>query len=114
MALIKAGKVRALAVTTTTRWPAAPEIPTLAEAGVPGYDMSAWFGLFAPGGTPKPLVDDLNKHIVAILKTPEMQQKMLELGAQPVGDSPEQFANFVRADNKKWQEVGKANSIKLN
>jgi tripartite-type tricarboxylate transporter receptor subunit TctC len=114
MALIKAGKVRALAVTTTTRWPAAPEIPTLAEAGVPGYDMSAWFGLFAPGGTPKPLVDDLNKHIVAILKTPEMQQKMLELGAQPVGDSPEQFANFVRADNKKWKEVGKANSIKLN
>jgi tripartite-type tricarboxylate transporter receptor subunit TctC len=55
----------------------------------------------------------LNKHIVAILKTPEMQQKMLELGAQPVGDSPEQFANFVRADNKKWQEVGKANNISL-
>jgi tripartite-type tricarboxylate transporter receptor subunit TctC len=114
MNLIKAGKVRALAVTTDKRWPAAPEIPTLAEAGVPGYEMSAWFGLFAPAGTPKPLVDDLNKHIVAILKTPEMQQKMLELGAQPVGDSPEQFAEYVRADNKKWQEVGKANRIKLN
>ena len=114
MSLIKAGKVRALAVTTDKRWPAAPEIPTLAEAGVPGYEMSAWFGLFAPAGTPKPLVDDLNKHIVAILKTPEMQQKMLELGAQPVGDSPEQFAEYVRADNKKWQEVGKANNIKLN
>lgn len=114
MSLIKAGKVRALAVTTNTRWPAAPDIPTLAEAGVPGYEMSAWFGLFAPAGTPKPLVDDLNKHIVAILKTPEMQQKMLELGAQPVGDSPEQFAAYVRSDNKKWQEVGKANNIKLN
>jgi tripartite-type tricarboxylate transporter receptor subunit TctC len=114
MNLIKAGKVRALAVTTDKRWPAAPEIPTLAEAGVPGYEMSAWFGLFAPAGTPKPLVDDLNKHVVAILKTPEMQQKMLELGAQPVGDSPEQFAEYVRADNKKWQEVGKANNIKLN
>lgn len=114
MSLIKAGKVRALAVTTNTRWPAAPDIPTLAEAGVPGYEMSAWFGLFAPAGTPKPLVDDLNKHIVAILKTPEMQQKLLELGAQPVGDTPEQFAAYVRADNKKWQEVGKANNIKLN
>jgi tripartite-type tricarboxylate transporter receptor subunit TctC len=114
MSLIKAGKVRALAITTDTRWPAAPDIPTLAEAGVPGYEMSAWFGLFAPAGTPKPLVDDLNKHIVAILKTPEMQQKLLELGAQPVGDSPEQFAEYVRADNKKWQEVGKANNIKLN
>lgn len=113
MSLIRAGKVRALAVTTTTRWPAAPEIPTLAEAGVPGYDMSAWFGLFAPGGTPKPLVDDLNKHIVAILKTPEMQKKLLELGAQPVGDTPEQFAAFVRADNKKWQDVAKANKITL-
>ena len=85
---------------------AAPDIPTLAEAGVPGYEMSAWFGLFAPAGTPKPLVDDLNKHIVAILKTPEMQQKLLDLGAQPVGDSPEQFAAYVRSDNKKWQEVG--------
>ncbi|MDO9023132.1 tripartite tricarboxylate transporter substrate binding protein [Zwartia sp.] len=114
MSLIRAGKVRALAVTTTTRWPAAPEIPTLAEAGVPGYDMSAWFGLFAPGGTPKPLVDDLNKHIVDILKTPEMQKKLLELGAQPVGDTPEQFAAFVRADNKKWQDVAKANNIKLS
>lgn len=114
MSLIKAGKVRALAVTTNTRWPAAPEIPTLAEAGVPGYEMSAWFGLFAPAGTPKPLVDDLNKHIVAILNTPEMQKKLLELGAQPVGDTPEQFAAYVRADNKKWQDVGKANNIKLN
>ena len=114
MSLIRAGKVRALAVTTSTRWPAAPEIPTLAEAGVPGYDMSAWFGLFAPGGTPKPLVDDLNKHIVDILKTPEMQKKLLELGAQPVGDTPEQFAAFVRADNKKWQDVAKANNIKLS
>lgn len=113
MSLIKAGKVRALAVTTTTRWPAAPDIPTLAEAGVPGYDMSAWFGLFAPAGTPKPLVDDLNKHIVEILKTPDMQKKLLELGAQPVGDSPEQFAAYVRADNKKWQDVAKANNIKL-
>lgn len=113
MNLIKAGKVRALAVTTTTRWPAAPDIPTLAEAGVPGYDMSAWFGLFAPANTPKSLVDDLNKHIVAILKTPEMQKKLLELGAQPVGDTPEQFANFVRADNKKWRDVAKANNITL-
>ena len=113
MNLIKAGKVRALAVTTTTRWPAAPDIPTLAEAGVPGYDMSAWFGLFAPANTPKPLVDDLNKHIVAILKTPEMQKKLLDLGAQPVGDTPEQFANFVRADNKKWQDVARANNITL-
>lgn len=113
MNLIKAGKVRALAVTTTTRWPAAPEIPTLAEAGVPGYDMSAWFGLFAPGGTPQATVDELNKHVVAILKTPDMQKKLLELGAQPVGDTPAQFAEFVRKDMKQWQDVAKANNITL-
>lgn len=111
--LIRAGKLRALAVTTATRWPGAPEIPTLAEAGVPGYDMSAWFGLFAPGGTPQALVDDLNKHVVAILNTPEIQKKFLELGAQPVGNTSEQFTAFVRSDNQKWQEVAKANDIKL-
>ena len=113
MNLIRAGKVRALAVTTTTRWPGAPEIPTLAEAGVPGYDMSAWFGLFAPGGTPQSTVDELNKHVVAILKTPEMQKKLLELGAQPVGDTSAQFGEFVRKDMKKWQDVAKANNITL-
>ena len=113
MSLIRAGKLRALAVTTATRWPGAPEIPTLAEAGVPGYDMSAWFGLFAPGGTPQALVDNLNKHIVDILNTPDMQKKFLELGAQPVGNTSAQFAEFVRSDNKKWQEVAKANDIKL-
>lgn len=113
MALIRSGKLRALAVTTNTRWPTAPEIPTLAEAGVPGYDMSAWFGLFAPGGTPVAVVEDLNKHIVAIIKTPEMQQKLIDLGAQPVGDTPEQFAAFVRANNKKWRDLAKANNINL-
>ncbi len=85
----------------------------MAEAGVPGYDMSAWFGLFAPGGTPQATVDELNKHVVAILKTPEMQKKLLELGAQPVGDTSAQFGEFVRKDMKKWQDVAKANNITL-
>jgi tripartite-type tricarboxylate transporter receptor subunit TctC len=85
MAHIRGGKVRALAVTTTKRWPSAPEIPTMAEAGVPGYEMSAWFALMAPPGLPKALTDLLYREVAAVLKEPDTQKKLLELGAEPSG-----------------------------
>jgi tripartite-type tricarboxylate transporter receptor subunit TctC len=114
MAFIKSGKVRALAVTTTKRWPGAPDIPTMAEAGVSGYDVSAWFGLMAPAGTPQPLVDELSRHLMAILRTPEIEKQFFDLGAQPVGDTPAQFKAFIVGERDKWSALAKSNNIKLN
>lgn len=113
MAYIRAGKVKALAVTTTKRWPGAPEIPTMAEAGVVGYDVSAWFGLLAPAGTPKPVIDALSTNMMAILRTPEITKQFFELGAEPVGDTPAQFAQFIQQEGSKWTKVARTNNIKL-
>jgi tripartite-type tricarboxylate transporter receptor subunit TctC len=113
MANIRAGKVRALAVTTTTRWPGAPEIPTMSEAGVTGFDVSAWFGLLAPAGTPQPLIDLLSKHLMAIVRTDAIKAQFLELGALPVGDTPAEFKRFIEIERDKWSKVAQANNIKL-
>ncbi len=113
MAYIRAGKVRALAVTTTTRWPGAPEIPTMIEAGVPGYDVSAWFGLLAPAGTPQPVIDALSRHLMVVLRSPELEKQFYELGAQPVGDTPAEFARFIAEEGVKWSKVARTNHIKL-
>jgi tripartite-type tricarboxylate transporter receptor subunit TctC len=114
MSFIKAGKVKALAITTAKRWPGAPEIPTMAESGVPGYEVSAWFGLLAPAGTPKVVIDTLNRAAVAAIKTPAVEKYFFEQGAEPVGNTPEEFAQFLIAERDKWQKLAKANNIKLN
>ena len=114
MAHIKGGKVRALAVTTSKRWPTAPEIPTMAEAGVPGYEMSAWFGLMAPPGMSKPLAQLLHKEVAAILQEPETTKKLLELGADPSGITPEEFGRFLVAEREKWTRVGTTAGVKLD
>jgi tripartite-type tricarboxylate transporter receptor subunit TctC len=108
---IKAGKIRPIAVTTTERWPQAPEIPTIAESGVPGYEVSAWFGLLAPAGTPKPIVDQLQKAVAGILKMPQVNAQLLELGAKPVGNTPEQFAAMIDAELQKWRKVAQSNKL---
>jgi len=108
---IKAGKIRPIAVTTTERWPQAPEIPTIAESGVPGYEVSAWFGLLAPAGTPKPIVDHLQKAVAEILKMPQVNAQLLELGAKPVGNTPEQFAAMIDAELQKWRKVAQSNKL---
>ena len=111
---IRSGKVRALAVTTTKRWPGAPEIPTMAEAGLPNYESSAWFGLFAPGATPKPVVELLQRHVAAILKQPEVEKLYLEQGAMPVGNTSEEFARFIAGEMVKWRTVVNDTGVKLN
>jgi tripartite-type tricarboxylate transporter receptor subunit TctC len=110
---IRSGKVRALAVTTPKRWPGSPEIPTVAESGVPGYEVSGWFGLLAPGGTPRPVVDTLYRAISAALKQPEMQKQMLEFGAEPGGNPPEDFARQIAAEIEKWKKVVSATGVKV-
>ena len=111
---IRAGKIRALAVTTAKRWPGAPDIPTMAEAGVPGYESGAWFGLLAPANTPKPIVEMLQKHVAAILKLPEVEKMFLEQGAEPVGNTPEQFAKVIASELQKWAKVAAATGVKLD
>ncbi len=110
---IRAGKIRALAVTTAKRWPGAPEIPTMAEAGVPGYEASAWFGLLAPASTPKPIVELLQRHVAAILRQPEVEKTLLEQGAEPVGNTPDEFARLIAAELQKWDKVVAATGVKL-
>ena len=110
---IRAGKIRALAVTTAKRWPGAPEIPTMAEAGVPGYEASAWFGLLAPANTPKPIVELLQRHVAAILRQPEVEKMLLEQGAEAVGNTPDEFARLIAAELQKWDKVVAATGIKL-
>jgi tripartite-type tricarboxylate transporter receptor subunit TctC len=114
MAHIRGGKVRALAVTTTKRWPTAPDIPTMAEAGVPGYEMAAWFGLMAPPGLPRPLAQLLYREVAAILQEPEVAKRLLELGAEPSGITPEEFSRFLVDEREKWTRVGASAGVKLD
>ena len=110
---IRAGKIRALAVTTAKRWPGAPEIPTMAEAGIPGYEASAWFGLLAPAATPRPVVELLQRHVAAILRQPEVAKMFIEQGAEPVGNTPDEFARLIAAELQKWGKVAASSTIKL-
>ena len=114
MTHIRAGKVRALAVTTARRWPTAPEIPTMAEAGVPGYEMSAWFGLMAPPGMSRPLTQLLQREVGAILQEPEVARRLLELGAEPGGMTPDEFGRFLVSEREKWARVGASTGVKLD
>jgi tripartite-type tricarboxylate transporter receptor subunit TctC len=103
---VKAGKLRALAVSTSTRSPAAPELPTVAEAGVPGYDFNGWFGLFAPAGTPKAVVDKLHAAAVKAVQSPDLKAKLIEAGFVPTRpDTPAQFAAFFQGEVAKWARV---------
>lgn len=103
----KTGKLRALAVTTAKRSPAVPDLPTIAESGLPGYEATAWFGVLAPAGTPRVIVDRLNALIVKALRTPEMKERLLADGAEAIGSTPEEFAAVMRRDIAKWAEVVK-------
>ncbi len=102
---IKAGKLTALGVTSPRRTPLLPDVPTIAEAGVPGYEVEGWFGFFAPAAVPKPIIDRLNKEVVAMLRDPKVKEKLLAQGAEPVGGTPEEFAAFVRKEHDRWAKI---------
>jgi tripartite-type tricarboxylate transporter receptor subunit TctC len=112
--LAKGGKLRALAVTTAKRSPVAPDVPTLAESGLPGYEVGSWQGVFAPAGTPPDIVRRLNTEIVKIINSPDVQKKLLELGAEPVGNSSEEFAALVKAEVVKWGDVVKKSGARID
>jgi tripartite-type tricarboxylate transporter receptor subunit TctC len=112
--LAKAGKLKALAVTTAKRSPIAPDVPTLAESGLPGYEIGSWQGVFGPAGIPPEIVKRLNTEIVKIINAPDVQKKLVELGAEPVANSPEEFAAFVKTEVVKWGDVVKKSGAKVD
>jgi tripartite-type tricarboxylate transporter receptor subunit TctC len=112
--LAKAGKLRALAVTTAKRSSVAPEVPTLAESGLVGFEVGSWQGVFAPAGTPSDIVKRLNAEIVKIINMPDVKEKLIALGAEPVGDTPEQFGAYVKTEVAKWSDVVKKSGAKVD
>jgi tripartite-type tricarboxylate transporter receptor subunit TctC len=110
---VKGGKLQALAVTTKTRAAALPDVPTMAEAGYPNFEATAWFGLLAPAGTPQPIVARLNKELVAILQSPEVKERLTGMGATVVAGTPEEFGRFMADEINKWGPVVKRANIEL-
>jgi tripartite-type tricarboxylate transporter receptor subunit TctC len=111
---VKSGKVRGLGVSSPTRSPAFPELPTIAEAGVPGYDATTWTGIVAPAGVPKALIAKLNAEINAALAKPALREKLMALGSEPVIGTPAQFGEFIRKENAKWADVIKRSGAKID
>jgi tripartite-type tricarboxylate transporter receptor subunit TctC len=109
---VKAGRLRALAVTSARRVGTLPDVPTIAEAGVPGYEYLAWSGVAAPAGTPPATVARLNREIAGMLRTPDAGAYLAAQGAEPGGDSPEDFAVFIRAEHAKWGKIVREAGIK--
>lgn len=108
----KSGKLRALAVTGARRSLAFKDLPTMAEAGVRGYESSTWYGVLGPKAMPRPIVTKINREIVSILNAPDFKERLLNDGAEPVGNTPEQFGDFIKSEIAKWARVFKAAGIK--
>jgi tripartite-type tricarboxylate transporter receptor subunit TctC len=109
---VKNKRLRALGVTSAKRAAGVPDIPTIAEAGVPGYEAVQWFGVLAPAATPRDIIMRLHKEIVRTVQAPDIKPKLINDGADPVGSSPEEFAAFIRSETNKWAKVAKSIGIK--
>jgi tripartite-type tricarboxylate transporter receptor subunit TctC len=110
---IRDNRLKGLAVTTAQRSPLAPDLPAVSET-LPGFDVTSWYGVFAPTGTPPEIVDKVSAEIAALLKSPEVQKKLEGLGAAPVGSSPKEFGTYVNAELKRWEGVIKQLNINFD
>lgn len=110
---VRSGKLRVLAVTSLGRSAALPDTPSIAEAGFPGFDASSWFGLVGPGGLPADLTNKLSAEVARIVRMPEVREKLIVQGADPVGNSPQAFAEYIRAETAKWEKVVRAAGLKV-
>src|SRR5689334_21881510 len=108
----KAGRLRALGVTTLKRWPAAPDVPTMSEAGLAGYEVNSWYGLMGPAGLPKDIVERLNAEVIRSMAEPDARERLYSIGAEPMSNTPEQFDAYVRSEMAKWAKVVKAAGIR--
>lgn len=111
---IKAGRLRALAIGTKKRSPLVPDLPTLSESGVPGYEMTNWNGVVAPKGTPREIIERLNREIVSILKEPQVLAFMTKVYLDPIGDSPAEFAQYLESEAAKWAKLVKSAGIRAD
>ena len=114
MPLAKAGKLRALAVTSLTRSPAAPEVPTIAESGYPKFETAAWYGLMFPTGTPREIVARTNAATMVVLALPDIRERLVHEGSEPLGSTPAQFGAYIKAEIAKWSGVVKAAHLKAD
>ena len=108
---IKSGRLRALAVVGPRRQPMLPDVPTMVEAGIPGYELTNWFGLMLPAGTPRDVVQRINADVAKVLKMPDVRERLLGMAAEPVGSTPEQFSVFLKSETEKWAKVIKDGGI---
>jgi len=111
---IKAGKLRALALVAPQRASALPEVPTVAEAGLPNFEVTTWYGILAPAGTPKPIVTRLNAELVKIMHAPEMKDRLATMATDPVTSTPEEFADYIKREIVKWGEVVRQAGLKAD
>ena len=110
---VQAGRVRAIAVTGTRRFPELPEVPTVAESGIPGYSATGWYGLFAPAGTPPELVRRISAEAARAFSNPDARERLAQIGTDPVAGTPEEFVSFLRAEIAKWSKVVKEANIRI-
>jgi tripartite-type tricarboxylate transporter receptor subunit TctC len=111
---VQAGKVRVIAVTSMTRSPLLPAVPTVSESGLPGYDVSSWYGMYCAAGTPGTIISKLNSEIAAALKAPEVLERLSSLGAQPAPTSPEEFGRITRDEIKRWAKVVQESGARID
>ena len=111
---VRGGRIRALGISSLERSPALPDVPTVASQGFPGFEAREWYGLVAPGGTPRAIVTRLNRELVRIINLPDIRSRLLDLGADIVGDSPDQFGAFIKAEGVKWSKLIKDTGIRLD
>jgi tripartite-type tricarboxylate transporter receptor subunit TctC len=110
---IKAGKLRGLAITSAKRSPVAPELPTVAESGLPGFEVIGWFGWLAPAAMPRAIVNRLHGELVSALRLPDVRERLLSQAAEPVGNTPQEFAAFMKSEHAKWAKVIKAANVRI-
>jgi tripartite-type tricarboxylate transporter receptor subunit TctC len=111
---VRNGLLRPLAVTTTQRVAAYPDLPTVAEAGVPGFDVSTWYGIWAPARTPAPIVARLQQAVAAAVQVPGVRERLAALGAEPVADTPEEFAVFCAHEYARWRQLVQDAGLRLD
>ena len=111
---VKAGKLKAIAVTTAKRSPGMPDVPTFQESGVPGFDTYEWYGMFAPAGIPKAALEKLNRDIASVVRIPEVSERMNGMGCIPTTNTPQQFSAFVKSEMEKWGNLAKKVNLQPN
>ncbi|MGZ5116912.1 MAG: tripartite tricarboxylate transporter substrate binding protein [Burkholderiales bacterium] len=109
---VKAGRLRAFGVTTLKRWPGAPDVPTMSEAGLTGYEVNSWYGLMGPAGLSREIVQRLNAEVIRSMAEPDARERLYSIGAEPMSNTPEEFAAYIRSEMAKWDKVVKAAGIR--